>query len=389
MTVEAPVGPKPDEQSVLRSLLENATDGIVLIDEQAVIRAWNPSQAAITGLGPDQVLGESLFDVLFQLMPQQHRSVPAYQLARQGIREYLRSSEAPGADRSMDLEIVRPDGSRRTVEIHYFPIHTGSFRAGSITRDITDRRAIEQAEINTTRMKEEFIANVSHGLRSPLQGLIGNLELLEEVEDLDAKQVREALDRASGAAHRLAGLVEDITRALAFESPVALALEQVDLRMLIREAVESLKDVAAENGISIAFAPGADPPQVHASRGWLMQAVETLIRNAIRMSDAGSPVIITAGAQNGEVIVEVIDQGPGISREEEQAVFAMRPSGLLPGEDEPETRELELYLSRKIVEAHGGNMGVRSQLGVGSTFYFSLPAQESPNDPEADHQRVT
>jgi two-component system phosphate regulon sensor histidine kinase PhoR len=277
----------------------------------------------------------------------------------------------------LEAEIVRSDGTRRLVELRYFPIkQNGGYKAASITRDVTARRLLEQAEIEMARMKEDFISDISRGLRSPLQGLIGNLELIAAAEDLGSEDARSALDRARRAARRLAGLVEDMTAAVAFESRVKLALEEVDLRRVIQEAVESAKVQAAEKGVSVAFAPKAEPPVVQASRPWLLQAMQALIRNAIRMSDAGSPVVVTAAAKNGEVTVQVIDQGPGIESDDERAVFAKRAPGLLPGEDGPETRELELYLSRKIIEAHGGSMGVKSQLGVGSTFYFSLPAHK-------------
>jgi protein-histidine pros-kinase len=377
MAVEAPVKTQHRSEGALRSLLDYSVDGIVLVDERAAILEWNPAQEQITGLTRDEVRGELLFDVFFGLMPTDQRTVPTYASAKHGIHQYLRYGSAPGFDGTVEAEIVRPDGSRRVIEIRYFPIQrNGRFRAASITRDVTERRLLEQAEINMARMKEEFISNISHGLRSPLQGLIGNLELIAEVDNLGSQEVRAAFNRAHASAHRLANLVEDMTAALAFESTVELALEEVDLRKLIVDAVESTRKQAAEKGVPIAFAPEADPPRVQASQPWLLQAVQILIRNAVRMSGVGSPVVVTAAAQNGEVTVRVIDQGPGIPSGEEQAVFAKRAPGLVPGEDEPDARELELYLSRKIIEAQGGTIGVESQLGVGSTFYFSLPAAE-------------
>jgi signal transduction histidine kinase len=151
---------------------------------------------------------------------------------------------------------------------------------------------------------------------------------------------------------------------------IELNLEEVDLKRVIEEAVASLGELARRRGVPLAAAPEAELRPLQADRPRLLQVLHGLIGNAIRASEAGSPVLVTAAAQNGEVRIQVIDRGPGIPSGAEPELFAQV---LMPGEEGPGTGGPGFYLLRKIIEAHGGQLGVQSQLGVGSTFYVSLP----------------
>ncbi len=269
---------------------------------------------------------------------------------------------------------MRPDGRRGSLETRYFPVTgTSDARLACITRDVSERRRLEKAEMATIRAREQLILRVSERLRAPLEGLLDGLRQLQaEADGLGDRQTA-AIQRAAASASQISELVGGLAEASSFESGVELAMEEIDLRRIIQQALESVKVQAAEKGIPVAFSPDEQPPTVRGNGPRLLQAVLSLVRNAIRMSESGSPVIVTAVAQNGEVTVQVTDQGPGIPSSAVPQVFAKRAPGLLPGELGDDSGDLELYLSRKIIEAHGGRMGVRSQLGVGSTLFFSLP----------------
>lgn len=362
------------QERLLQGILANSVDGIVLIDQYAQIQAWSPGQERITGVTQAEAAGEPLFDVLFRLLPANQRTIDAYVLLKERIAGYLRTDNGSVPAQAVESEIVRPDGRRRALETLYFPVaQNGEMRVACITRDVSERRMLERAELEMIRVREQFVASVSQGLRAPLRKLLGSLGNMQSERGQLTERQSLAVDEALAAGSQISELVNGLVEASRFESGVDLAMEQVDLRRIIQQALESVKQQAAEKGIPVAYSPDDDPPTVRANGPRLLQAVLSLIRNAIRMSETGSPVIVTAIARNGEVTVQVTDQGPGIPSAAEPQVFAKRAPGLLPGEDGEDSGELELYLSRKIIEAHGGQMGVRSQLGVGSTLYFSLP----------------
>ena len=359
-------------ERMLIGILANTADGIVVVDEFAQIQEWNLAQVRITGITQPEALGEPLFEVLFRLMPPENRTIGAYIKTKERISEFVLHGKASGLEGPLETEIVRADGTRRVVENLYFPIrHNGEMRAGCITRDISERKGLENARLESVQTREEFLSRASHNLRSPLQGLLGNLEMLKSKEGLSEAEREAALDRAIESADKLARLVTGLTDTAKFESGLELDMEEVDIRRIIEDAVESVKDLAAKKRIPLAYAPEAEPPSVRADRPRLLQVLLGLIGNAIRTSAGGSPVLVTSAAQNGEVTVQVIDHGPGIASGAEREVLGQV---LMAGEDGPGSGGMGLYLLKKIIEAHGGKLGVQSQLGVGSTFYFSLPA---------------
>ena len=372
MTREPAHQAQRSSQQMLISILANTADGIVVVDEFAQIQEWNLAQVRITGITQPEALGEPLFEVLFRLTPPEKRTIGAYIKTKERISEFLLHGKASGLDGPVETEIVRTDGTRRVVENLYFPIRqNGEMRAGCITRDISERKGLENARLESVQTREEFLSRASHSLRSPLQGLLGNLEMLKSKEGLSDVEREAALERAVRSAHRLAGLIQGLTETAGFQTSVELDLEEVDIKRIIEDALEALKGLAAGKGVPVAYAPEAVARPVRADRSRLVQVLRGLLGNAIRASEAGSPVLVTSAAQVGEVTVQVIDHGPGIPSGSEPELFGQV---LMPGEEGPGTGGPGLYLLKKIIEAHGGRMGVQSQLGVGSTFYFSLPA---------------
>jgi len=151
-----------------------------------------------------------------------------------------------------------------------------------------------------------------------------------------------------------------------------LDMDEVDIQKVIDQTLESLKETADRRSVRLAYAPSSPPQRVRANAGRLKQVLVRLLENAIRASGSGSPVLVTSHAERDELIVQVIDQGPGIPAELESTVFEKGDPG--NGAWAAERAGLGLYVCKRIIEAHGGRIGLHSQLGVGSTFFFSLPA---------------
>ncbi|PWH19016.1 MAG: hypothetical protein DDG59_04390 [Anaerolineae bacterium] len=232
------------------------------------------------------------------------------------------------------------------------------------------------SELN--QVKANFIANVSHELRTPLALLRGYLDMMKEgafgeITDEQA-QVLDALLRS---ATRLEKLIDDLLLfAYAERGELTLTLSKVRLQEIAGQIVESHRYAAQAKGIRLEARIEQDLPSVHCDRERIAWVMSELINNAIKFSSSGGKVSITVYHQQGLITVAVQDQGIGIPAKRLQEIF--EPFHQLDGST---TRRyggtgLGLALATRILEAHGCQLRVESEVGKGSLFEFSLPALE-------------
>jgi signal transduction histidine kinase len=219
-------------------------------------------------------------------------------------------------------------------------------------------------------LKDEFVATVSHDLRSPLNSILGNIEIAQE-ERMPEKECREALERAKKTVYRMAALINNLLDLAEVEADIPLRLAPVKLDTLAREAVEDLKHIASSKGISIQYELDQLPP-IKADQQLLIRVWHNLIDNAIKYTPEGS-ITVGVEATENQVLGYVADTGVGI------------PSSALPfvfdkffRADQPQAREitgtgLGLSLVKSIIEKHRGQIWVESEPETGSTFTFTLP----------------
>jgi signal transduction histidine kinase len=250
-------------------------------------------------------------------------------------------------------------------------------------QDITERKRAEEAEKELMQMKDDFVANVSHELRTPVSSLKGFLDLLRKGKVKDPAVQQEFLNRAAEDADRLTALVSDLLDVARMEAGyLQLELEEVDLSVLIAETMQSLQGLAGKKEISMIYTVPNVSVIVKADRRRLQQALVNLVGNAIKFSEVHGLIRVAGEVTDNHVTIEVIDQGPGIPAEALPRLFdkfyqvgssAKRAGG---------GTGLGLYISKQIIEAHGGHIGVKSKLGKGSTFFFTLPLQRNRGVPD-------
>jgi len=237
----------------------------------------------------------------------------------------------------------------------------------------------KSAELESaSRHKSEFLANMSHELRTPLNAVIGFSEVLSErmFGELNEKQDEYLKDIHASGQHLLS-LINDILDLSKIEAgKMELEPSDFDLPMTIDNALMLVRERAARRGIALHRAVDERLGQVEADERKIRQVLLNLLSNAIKFTPEGGRVEVAAKPVDGFIEVSVSDTGVGIAPADQEAVFEeFRQVGT--ADKRVEGTGLGLALSRKFVELHGGKIWVKSQVGAGSTFTFSVPVRRA------------
>ena len=224
--------------------------------------------------------------------------------------------------------------------------------------------------------KSEFLANMSHELRTPLNAVIGFSEVLIDrmFGELNEKQ-EEYLKDIHASGQHLLSLINDILDLSKVEAgKMDLELSECDMAMTIDNALMLVRERAARRSIALHTVVDERLAQTHADGRKIRQVLLNLLSNAIKFTPEGGRIEVAAKPVDGHIEVSVSDTGVGIAREDHEAVFEeFRQVGA--GDKKIEGTGLGLALSRKFVELHGGKIWVKSQVGAGSTFTFTVPVR--------------
>ena len=290
--------------------------------------------------------------------------------------------------------VAMPDGSLKWMdaraEIAKRDEHGQALLMTGTIIDITKlkRAEAELAEAKAraeaaNREKSRFLANMSHELRTPLNAVLGFSRLLKNSSDLTPHQ-QETLDIIVRSGEHLLNLINNVLDMAKIESGrMALEESEVDLHQLLHE-MQSLMGVgAAEKGLHFALERAPELPRfVAVDAGKLRQVLLNLIGNAIKYTDSGGVKLRgrlarTHGAEEAEIRFEVEDSGPGIPQEDCQRIFL--PFVQLGGQVSAQAGTgLGLAICKQYVELMGGQIGVASEPGKGSVFYFTIPVRVLP-----------
>jgi len=335
-------------------VLEHVDDGVFLVDDEGVIRHWNPAAEAITGIGSPEALGRRVEETL----PGWEAVAPLIPVA---------SVPRPG---SVEAKVVPLEFDGREL---WLSISGVTFSDGVVYafRSLTEERALEE-------LKGEFIATVSHELRTPLAAIYGSAQtLLREDIELDESGQKRLLDVIAQESERLSRIADDILFANKLDSgQFVLGEKRIDLLALAREVVDQMRACfASRDDISIDLAVPATIDSLVGDSDKLRQVLINLIDNAVKYSPDGGRIDVAVEARDGGVRISIRDEGIGIAPLEQRRIF-----GKFYRVDPALTRGvggtgLGLYICRELVRRMEGRLSVRSEEGKGSTFIVELPVQ--------------
>ena len=227
------------------------------------------------------------------------------------------------------------------------------------------------------KAKTAFLAKVSHEFRTPLNMIIGLTDLMVESPEVLGGGIPPKIFRHLKTVHRnsehLASMVDDVLDLSQAEAGrLALHRERVNLSGVVDKALAVVRPLVSKKGLSLRVDTPEDMPDVYCDRTRMSQVILNLVSNAARLTESGG-ITICIQTEDHRVTVSVSDTGPGISPEDAERIFEPFCQGTTGLWRDRGGTGLGLTISRQFVEMHGGRMWLESVLGVGSTFFFSLP----------------
>lgn len=327
-----------------RFLLDNMPVAILSIDEKGTIQSANPAAEELFERSEDELLRANIRDLV--AIDSDACLIPG------AVKEFR--LDLPTRDLWIEL-LVREFESIRLLAMI----------------DISERLAIQ-------RLRSQFVAMVSHDLRTPLTSVQASLDLIASGSfgQLSADGNKQ-LDRAERSLERLIKLINDLLESERIESGTFVVEKRwVSLSRVIERAVESVKEIAANADITIQNK--ASDLSCFADEDRIIQVLVNLLGNAIKFSPSGSTVLIETQTTRDAVKIRVIDHGRGVPRAMLPNIFEKFMQVEKSDSRRGQGFGLGLSICKSIVEQHGGKIGVYSEEGEGSTFWFSLPLQKLP-----------
>jgi PAS domain S-box-containing protein len=366
------------QKQYYEALLEVSPTAIVTVDPDRKVTSWNPAAEKLFGYTREDAIGRNI-DSLVANTEALHDE--AVRLNRQ--------VEEAGEVR-LTTRRIRKDGSLVDVDVRAVPIRVGDELVGlyAIYHDISElQRAREQAEA-ATRAKSAFLAMMSHEIRTPMNAVIGMTQLLLDA-DLTPEQ-RSYAEVIRGGGEALMAVIDEILDFSKIEAGrMELESRPLDLRGCVESALEVVAAAAAGKGLDLAYFFGRGlPGAIVGDATRLRQILINLLNNAVKFTDKGEVVLSVDGEELGS--------GDGEIGRKYRLHFAVRDSGIgIPEDrlsrlfesfsqvDASTTRRyggtgLGLAISKRLSELMGGTIWVESRVGDGSTFHFTLQAEQAP-----------
>jgi PAS domain S-box-containing protein len=313
-------------------------DGVALVDQDGVVRLWNPAAEQISGVGEDDAMGKRLDDI-----------VPGWRATEDGRAETV-PLEVAGREIWLSISGVRFDDGT----VYAF-------------RDLTHERALES-------MRQDLVATVSHELRTPLAAIYGAAVTLGRQDiGLDDELQERLLSIVIEESERLSEIVNDLLIASQLDSgSLPVTIEATDAFALAEAVIESAR-AHLPDGTTIELTAPESLPRVAADPGQLRQVLDNLLENAVKYSPSGGQIDVTLELRGDALRFAVRDPGLGIPAGEQRRIFEkfyrLDPdmSHGVGGTG------LGLYICRELVRRVGGKIWVDSREGEGSTFFVELP----------------
>jgi signal transduction histidine kinase len=343
------------ERRTLATVLECASEAILVTDAEGIVQLGNRAVEGVLDVHADLLIAR----------PLGHAGTP------EGLTSLLERARARGEQQEAVLDFPND----RTFQISVAPVESFDQPPQAYVILLKDVTTFKQLDA----MKNRFVATVSHDMKSPLNIIGSYAELLELSGGLDEEQA-EYVRRILASVRRLSALVSDLLDLARIESGAGLRRAPVDIGAIILSAVEEQRLAADAKHIDIRLERLAGAPLVRGDTNRLRQVVHNLLSNALTYTRPDGAVWLSAEVSQGVALVRVEDSGIGIGPQDIPHIFEpFFRAGAAKALSDAGTG-LGLAIVKRIVDEHGGTIGVESAINGGSTFWFTLPLAQPIED---------
>ncbi|MEO5952525.1 MAG: ATP-binding protein, partial [Chloroflexia bacterium] len=349
----AMIGERTEERNRMAAVLEHMHDGIILTDGVGRIESMNPSAARLFNISLEQASGRSLIEATHE--------------------HELHSALQNTLTRPVDWQSIEIEVGKNTVlaVVTKVPGPDGSAPTGLVVlQNVTELRRLERA-------RRDFVANISHELRTPISSIKLLAETLGTAVDEDRAAAKDFIARIDVESDRLTQLVRELLELSRIESgKVQLNLRPVPVGELLKRAASRLRTQVERAGLQMVCEVDEGLPLASADAERIEQVLVNLLHNAIKFTNHAGKITLSGAAHTTGVIIGVADTGVGIPEEDLPRIFERfyKVDKARSGSRERDSGTgLGLAIAKHIVQAHGGQIWVTSVAGRGTTFYFTLP----------------
>ena len=354
--------------AVQKETLDNLREGVVVYGGDGRIKLWNPAFANLWNLAPETLDGEPHVTKIIEKM-----KAKVDESEWESVKEELLTQSLNRTPRDGRITLA----GDHLIEFSTMPLPDGRVLVTQV--DVTDTVHVENAlrERNAAlqaadQIKADFLSNVSYQLRTPLNAIMGFAEILaqEYFGNLNNKQ-KEYTDGIQEAGQKLIHLIDDILDLTSIEAgTLELQLRTISLNDTIQSMFDLVRDWARKEDIEFTLDLCTEEIQIEADQRRLKQILINLIRNAITHTPAGGKIIIKTEQKNDTAFLYVIDNGTGISEEDQKRIF----SPFERAKDSLRTSAgLGLSLVKNIINLHHGNITLESEHSTGTSVTVTLP----------------
>ena len=370
--------PTYEELIIRSSLLDQVHNAVITINFDNIILDWNSYATKLYQWSKEEAVGKNIIELLSpsEMIEEVHEN----------FKKLNRDGHWFG-----EFNVLRKDGSTIPVNITNTYLRDENLEAIGfigISQNITEQKKIERNLVDaklkaeeSNLVKQQFLTNMNHEFRTPMNGIIGLIEICKMTNKIGSED-RKSLELISNSATNLMDVLSCILDLTKFQSgSFGVNNEKLNLNEILKnvcgtfDAAAALKDI----DLSVSYVNEMDN-QIYCDKLRLSQVLSNLIGNAIKFTETGQINIIASSLNdsniNKQILIEVIDSGIGIDQDDQAKIF-------LPFQqiNEGNTRAYQglgagLHLSKQLIGAMNGEIGFESELGKGSRFWFSLPADK-------------
>ncbi len=373
-------------EAKFRSVVEQASDGILLLDHGGIIIEWNRSMEQMIGLTKLEVMGIPIWEIHFRITPDELRKDTRVEDLKQLEESFLRDLDSQNQSKGCERLIQRPDGGHRVVQESIFPIFIGKKKITcGILHDVTKRRETEdllkqstEDALQLSQLKTNLLTYASHELKTPLIPILGWSEFikkaLEQGKPLPESVSKEAIDSIFHSAERLLQLINGFLDLGRIEKKsLDLQKQPTKLSSLVKSAIASVGYQALSAHITIHEVLQDCMVSVDSLR--LEQVFINILSNALKYSPHDTDIWVKSSCSDKKVHIAITDQGYGFTRDELKNIWHLfsNVANFKTNETISGTG-IGLYLSKSIIELHGGTIEIVSPgQNQGSTVLITLP----------------